>query len=271
MSGFTVEQVEALLKPIKPSRVMHANGQSHVPAFDVAAHLTRIFGYGGWDTENCEYRVAFEDSEWRKKDNREYQVWTVGYTASITLIIKDPQGNVIARYSNGAGGDAVNQPSRGDAHHLAMTTAISTALKRCAAFGLGDQFGLSLYNKGMTNALVKTTLVMPDGTVTGVDVEEGLEKPESLGNDEKQVGAGNDEKPVDKPVPVPTDGPRPELTEGQKQVREHPRFVAMDSAAKGEFLSDKAGHPVHTIRDLADEDCEAVLAALRSLDAKERP
>ncbi len=266
MPGFTKEQVAALLKPIKPSRVMHANGQSHVPAFDVAAHLTRIFGYGGWDTENCEYRLAFEDSEWRKKDAREYQVWTVGYTASITLVVKDAWGNVVARYSNGAGGDAVNQPSRGDAHHLAMTTAISTALKRCAAFGLGDQFGLSLYNKGMTNALVKTTLVMPDGTVTVVDVEEGLEKPESLGNDEKQVGDGEVEEPASKPVPVPTDGKRPELTDGQKAVREHPRFVAMDSTEKGAFLSDKAGHPIHTIRDLDADDCEAVLAALRALE-----
>ncbi len=269
MNGFTMEQVEALLKPIKPSRVMHANGQSHVPAFDVAAHLTRIFGYGGWDTENCEYRLAFEDSEWRKKDTREYQVWTVGYTASITLIIKDRDGNVVARYSNGAGGDAVNQPSRGDAHHLAMTTAISTALKRCAAFGLGDQFGLSLYNKGMTNALVKTTLVMPDGAVVRVDVEEGLEKPESLGNDEKQIGDDGGETPPAKPVTPPPAETRPELTEGQKAVREHPRFKMMDSGVKGAFLSDKAGHPVHTIRDLDDDDCEAVLAALRSLDAGE--
>ena len=39
----------------------------------------------------------------------------------------------------------MNQASVGAAHDLAMKSAISQALKRCAA-NLGDQFGLSLYS-----------------------------------------------------------------------------------------------------------------------------
>ncbi|MGH9920208.1 MAG: Rad52/Rad22 family DNA repair protein, partial [Nitrososphaerales archaeon] len=200
--SFTKEQVEQLLQPIKPGRVLRANDQSHVPAFDVAAHLTRIFGYGGWDTENLSYTLVAEDGDvrTRTKDGKTqtYKVWTVAYVASITLVVKNADGFAIAHWSNGAGGDAVNQPSRGDAHHLAMTTAISTALKRCAAFGLGDQFGLSLYNKGSQSALVKTSLVVPEGVVFATkpkDVQENSQTPQSLGNDEREGQQPDDNSP----------------------------------------------------------------------------
>ena len=178
-------QVEALLRPIRAQRVMQANGQSHVPAYDVAAHLTRVLGFGGWDTELLSVTNLFETPS----DETARPRWTVGYSATIRLIIKDEFGDEVARWDNGATGDAVNQPSRADAHHLAMTTAISTALKRCAAFGLGDQFGLSLYNRGATDVLVRTTLVRPEGAPEGADLEGHVPTPLSLGNDERQADA----------------------------------------------------------------------------------
>ena len=184
MNGrLNAEQIAVLLRPIKPGRVMIANGQSHLPAYDVAAHLTRVFGFGGWDTDNCVTTLCFEDG------GDDGKRWTVGYSATIRLIIKDEFGHEVSHYENGAGGDAVNQPSRGDAHHLAMTSAISTALKRCAAFGLGDQFGLSLYNRGDVSPLVGKTLVGADGPIalTPADLESHIRAPESLGNDERET------------------------------------------------------------------------------------
>ena len=195
MTGLNEVQVVALLKPLNPKRVLQANGQAHIPAYDIAAHLTRVLGFGNWDTELLEVTMLFESPSTGERPK-----WTVGYAATIKLIIKDENGREIAHWENGACGDAINQPSRADAHHLAMTTAISTALKRCAAFGLGDQFGLCLYNKGKTEALVKMVLVGAPVTADGepvkgtafIDLESHVPTPESLGNDERQTTEGQD-------------------------------------------------------------------------------
>jgi recombination DNA repair RAD52 pathway protein len=56
-----------------------------------------------------------------------------------------------------ATGTAKNQPSRADAHDLALKAAVSGAEKR-AAKALGNQFGLSLYNNGTTKSVVSSSL-----------------------------------------------------------------------------------------------------------------
>jgi hypothetical protein len=76
-------------------------------------------------------------------------------------------------------------------------------LKRCAAFGLGDQFGLSLYNKGSMAALVGKTLVGADSQPGVIpDLESHVEVPRSLGNDERQ-------DPDDEPAVLPPPARRP--------------------------------------------------------------
>lgn len=67
----------------------------------------------------------------------------------------------IATYTEAAAGDSQNNPSRADAHDMAIKTAESQAFKR-AAVNLGDQFGLSLYKDGSTSAVVRDTLVKPE-------------------------------------------------------------------------------------------------------------
>jgi recombination DNA repair RAD52 pathway protein len=101
---------------------------------------------------------VFDVSEERSKDNKKYTVHSVCYRAVVSLTVCAPDGTVLATYVDGATGEAKNQPSHGDAHDLAMKTALSQALKR-AAVNLGDQYGLSLYAKGSTSALVGRTLV----------------------------------------------------------------------------------------------------------------
>lgn len=165
MSGYlTPEQTSQLLRAINPKRVSKdGKGFSHVEAYDIRAHLSRIFGFGRWGTTVTSLDLVFEDSEVKQRKNSTdtYTAWTVCYRATVELTVCSPDGTVLATYGDGATGEATNQPSRGDAHDLAMKTALSQALKRCAV-NLGDNFGLSLYAKGSTAALVRQSLVTPD-------------------------------------------------------------------------------------------------------------
>jgi recombination DNA repair RAD52 pathway protein len=156
MSQLSDKQRKVLLHPIQADRVFQTpQGMSHLKAFDVLAHLNRIFGFEGWDTEVKSEALIFEDFvTWKPKDWPERQGWDVAYKATVRLVIKNSEGMIVTVKEDSAAGDALHQPSRADAHHLALTSAVSTALKR-AANGLGDQFGLSLYDKGLTAALVK--------------------------------------------------------------------------------------------------------------------
>lgn len=158
MGRMTEQQRDFLLTGIRPNRVQHLLGQSHVEAWDVRRHLIRIFGFEGFTTETLSLDLVHERGEQRrKKDGTPYTAWTVVYRAQVRLTIRDREGRTITFFEDAAAGDSVNQPSIGDAHDMAMKTALSQALKRCAV-NLGDQFGLSLYNDGSTDPVVHRSL-----------------------------------------------------------------------------------------------------------------
>jgi recombination DNA repair RAD52 pathway protein len=188
MTELSSAQRETLLKPLKPKRVLRDNkGMSHLPAFDVVAHLTRIFGFEGWDKSIVNLHMVSEQLEDYTKDNQPRQGWTVTYACMMRLTIKVPDefGNweTVKTIEDGATGSAHHMPLRGDAHDFAMKNAISYAIKRCAK-DLGDQFGLSLYNKGDTSALVQQ--VVPYQLITdGQEPETDVPTPRGLGNDER--------------------------------------------------------------------------------------
>jgi recombination DNA repair RAD52 pathway protein len=142
-------QYEQLLKPLNESRVAK-RGQagrqlSYLEAWDVKAHLIRIFGFGGWSADVLESTLAFEDKN-------EKGQWNVGYKVTLRLSIPTLE----CTYTESAVGSA-NLPQRGEAHDMAIKTAESDALKR-AAINLGTQFGLSLYNNGSMRDVVVQTL-----------------------------------------------------------------------------------------------------------------
>jgi hypothetical protein len=189
---FTPEQITQLLKPIAKQRVLtDGKGHSHVSQQDVTAHLIRMFGFGGFDTELIALDCVFERE--RLKDLKPSDRWDVCYRATMRLIVKDAHGAPIAHYEDGSTATAQNQ-TLGDAHDLAMKSAISLAKKRCA-INLGDQFGLSLYNKGQTSALVIKTLAGAD--VPQGDVQEGVPQQVTLGNDETDYEPHTEPEPVD--------------------------------------------------------------------------
>lgn len=151
MSGLTPEQHAQLLKPINPARVgKDGKGFSHVEAYEIRAHLNRVFDFGRWSADLTDLALIFE----REKDGK----FTVCYRATMRLTVCAPDGTQLATYTEAATGEAKNQPHQGDAHDLAIKTAESQAFKRCAV-NLGDNFGLSLYAKGSLAPLVKRTLI----------------------------------------------------------------------------------------------------------------
>lgn len=156
MSYFNDKQVEVLLQPIRPSRVLSLKQSkgpalSYVAQHDVRAHLNRVFGFGRWSMDVKETHFMFDEQNDAKR-------WKACYRATVRLTIYAPDGTEIAHYEDSHASGNMPQPDRADAHALALTIAVSTAMKR-AATCLGDQFGLSLYNKGQTLPFVKTTLV----------------------------------------------------------------------------------------------------------------
>jgi recombination DNA repair RAD52 pathway protein len=148
------KQQEILLRGINQKRIAKrqqaGRNLSYLEAWDVKAHLIRIFGFGGWSSEVLEAELAFES----EKDNK----WNVGYKVILALTIHgvDDEDGCWATYTEAAIGSAT-LPQRGEAHDMAIKTAESDALKR-AAINLGDQFGLSLYNNGSTEPVVIETL-----------------------------------------------------------------------------------------------------------------
>jgi hypothetical protein len=163
MTKLTAEQYDFLTRPIAASRVQRLNGRVHVEAWDVRRHLIRIFGFDGFDIETKALDLVAERLHTHDGAGQPIPPykprWTVVYRAEVRLTLK-VDGEPVAVFEDGASGDSQNQPSLGDAHDMAMKTALSQALKRCAV-NLGDQFGLSLYNDGRTDAVVARSLVAP--------------------------------------------------------------------------------------------------------------
>jgi hypothetical protein len=174
------KQVEQLLKPIHPRRILKAQGHSHVSQQDILAHLIRVFGFGNFDIDVLSAELIFE-SEKADQNGVANGRFDVCYKALVRLTIRDLDGNKLCHYENGSTAVAQNQ-SRGDGHDLAYKSAISLSVKR-AAIALGDQFGLSLYNKGQETALVMNSLAY---LTDKADVQEGVEQQLTLGNDEKE-------------------------------------------------------------------------------------
>jgi hypothetical protein len=151
----TQAQHEQLLKGLHGSRVakrtQSGRSLSYLEAWDVKAHMNRIFGFTGWSWNVTSAEVAFEGIVLSSKGSEN---WNVGYKVIGTLSVAG------ATYTEAAVG-AATLPARGDAHDMAVKTAESDAFKR-AAINLGDQFGLSLYNNGSTAPVVKGTLYSPE-------------------------------------------------------------------------------------------------------------
>lgn len=146
--GLSTAQMQVLMSPLRANRVSNLSkgGKqfAYLEAWDVRAHLIRLFGFGGFDATSDEVEVLWHQTPSGDKKNH-----VVSVKARVTLHIKATDST----YSEYAVGTA-NLPSPGDAFDMATKTAVSDALKRCA-INLGTQFGLSLYSAGARHDVVK--------------------------------------------------------------------------------------------------------------------
>lgn len=180
------KQIAQLLKPIHPNRVLKAQGHSHVSQQDILAHLIRVFGFGNFDIDVLSAELVFE-TERADSDGTLNNRFDICYKALVRLTVRGLDGEKLCHYENGSTAVAQNQ-SRGDGHDLAYKSAISLSVKRCA-IALGDQFGLSLYNKGQEMPLVMASLayeIAPKQDEEKKDVQDGVTKQLTLGNDERE-------------------------------------------------------------------------------------
>lgn len=160
-SYLTRRQTDVLLLDLSPSRVAHTQGQSNMAAWDIRAHLTRVFGFARWTDEALEPTTLLYEQE--TQTNAGKAAYKVAYKSTRRLTIMAPDGTHVAFYDGSAVGESTMPDfKRGDAHDMAMKTAESQALKRCAV-NLGTQFGLSLYNQGATKDVIRVTLVQGVG------------------------------------------------------------------------------------------------------------
>jgi hypothetical protein len=230
-------QLELLFAPLSPGRVRSLSGNSHLEAWDVRRWLLRIFGYGGFDIETLECAVVSERSVWNEQNPLNGR-HTVVYRVQVRLTVRDPDGHVLAFFDDGATGDGINQPSLQKAHDFALKTAMSQALKR-AAVNLGDQFGLSLYDKGRSGE-----------TTVGRSVAHGIETSHAVREDV----AGGELDEAREPEPTATvNGPDSPPAEPDASPRNDAAGSASpsDSLPEGEATAEVIAAQVAHIRDAA--------------------
>lgn len=150
--NLTGDQIKVLMAPLNPGRVKHrsqgSRQLSYLEAFEVKATLIRVFGFGGFDAETIETRILHQENRApREGSQSQSRQWDVTALCTVRLTV---MGRV---YVESAAATQSN-PELGEAADFAIKTAESDALKRAATY-LGTQFGLSLYDNGSTNDIVR--------------------------------------------------------------------------------------------------------------------
>jgi recombination DNA repair RAD52 pathway protein len=195
----TTVQHDTLMKPLRASRVAKRSqgGKqlSYLEAWDVKAHLTRIFGFGNWDAEVTEAQFM-GTHDYMGGSGKDKPMVEVVWMVRLRLTIRTYEGEFdplahLTTYEEAAVGSATGGREGsgiGDLHDNAIKQAASDALKRCA-INLGTQFGLSLYDNGNTHDVVKQVLVGPP--TAAESPEEKAKREEREAALTKTVGAGS--------------------------------------------------------------------------------
>lgn len=209
--GLSQEQYTTLMRPLNATRIAKRSqggkSLSYLEAWDVKAHLTRVFGFLNWDAEMLDYNfVGVRDYMSEPKSGEPKPMVEVIYSARMRLTVRTfgEEGKVDggATFTEAAVGSASGPASMlGDHHDNALKTAASDALKRCA-INLGTQFGLSLYDDGRTADVIKRTLVLPSGVTREPPTDKMTEAQERL---QQSLGAQEIESSVGEPTPAGAD------------------------------------------------------------------
>lgn len=150
----TDQQLAILMSPLNPARVQSRKqggaSLSYLAAYDVKATLIRLFGFGGFSSELTQAEIVFKEQVPQKNGNGKN--WKVAAQATVKLTIHQ----LGAVYTETAIAGST-QPDFTEAADMALKSSESDAFKRAAIF-LGTQTGLSLYDNGSTQDVVKVVV-----------------------------------------------------------------------------------------------------------------
>lgn len=148
LSVFQLERLHADLHPARVASRAGGGGKqlSYLEAYDIRATLIRIFGYGNFSVEVTDTRIVHE-AMFQNDNGRD--TWRIGALCTVRLTVHQTG----AVYSESAAASQTGA-DYGEVLDFAVKTAESDALKRCAT-NLGTTFGLSLYNNGSTQDVVR--------------------------------------------------------------------------------------------------------------------
>ena len=197
------------------SRRQSGRNLSYLEAWDVKATLIRMFGFGGFsaEAEDCQI-IRIENNIPKTKgsgDNKvelpiEYspdgqiKYGTANFRVTAMVRVKLTIHQTGAVYTEFASSSQTG-PDIGEVSDFAIKTAESDALKRAAIY-LGTQFGLSLYDNGSTNDVVR--VVLAPGQVWPLQKRQEIEAREAA---QRMQGIIEGQQPVHANGPVITGQP----------------------------------------------------------------
>ena len=166
--SLSLKQVESLRQPIDQKNVETRDGNkegtfqlSYVEGWHVINEANRIFGYDGWSSETVETTCIHSGSE------------SVTYIAKVRITVGDT-----IREGTGAGHGLTRQ-GLGMNHESAIKEAETDARKR-ALMTFGNQFGLSLYDKGKAWAKTEAPKTSSTKPVTRSESEKFIQECEAF-------------------------------------------------------------------------------------------
>lgn len=149
----TDRQLSILMGPLNRLRISKRSqggaSLSYLEAWDVKATLIRVFGFGGFSADVIQSEVLYKDHVEKQGKNGTYKQWKVSVQSTVCLKIHQ----LGVSFTESAVGDG-NMNDISEALDKALKTASSDALKRCAIY-LGTQFGLSLYDNGSHDEVIR--------------------------------------------------------------------------------------------------------------------
>jgi hypothetical protein len=171
----TDDQLKQLMADLNDARVASRKqgntSLSYLQTWDVKATLIRIFGFGGFSADAIECETVMVENNVPKttgwgKDKKELPIeyapdgqikfGTANFRVTMRVRVRLYIHQLGATYTEWAASSQTG-PDLGEVSDFAIKTAESDALKRAAIY-LGTQFGLSLYNDGATQEVVKAIL-----------------------------------------------------------------------------------------------------------------
>lgn len=158
------ERMSFLLAPLNPLRVLKSEDEeqfSYLAIWDIKRQMIRAFGVGGWDTRTSTTVLEKIRHAPRPSKALDRTLWTVIYHAKVQLTVRDDAGKSVIKEGEGIGAARLFT-DLAKAYSSALAKALAAAYKH-AAVELGDQFGLSLYDNGSLDPVVRDVAVRPDG------------------------------------------------------------------------------------------------------------